>query len=396
MGLSTKQVLLVVFCGLAGNGCESTDEVPPVTDESPTEDAADSSGDSDAEGDADPGIGADAPDDTGVGADEGSDSGGDGDTSTIDDLRGVHVYTTRDLGDGSTEVVCDETLDWRTARFKGDTSFQNLVIGYIGGCEGCEYELSLEGPSRTSIYEACGPGVFDEWADLAELDSGEYEAIRDARLHYEFVAQLAFADSLDPAIHSFWEADYGVEYGWTNERVRLHYLAHYPTIDADSESSLLKWTFWEHESTHYGDFYGEYGFVHGFSYGWERQRFDAFESDRTSVEWSGSHTHTEDATLTTQVRARVFFGDACPIPRSTDGVDADGAPVPGSFCDSTENGPLDDHFAEVIDCDGCCVRESTHVSYWGDGICDDTSTSHINLNCAAFDFDAGDCGEESE
>ena len=55
-----------------------------------------------------------------------------------------------------------------------------------------------------------------------------------------------------------------------------------------------------------------------------------------------------------------------------------------------------DTFSKVMDCSGWCVRGSTQEACWGDGICDDASTSHIDRNCAAVDFDGGDCGGAAE
>ncbi len=403
MGLSTKQVLLVVVCGLAGNGCESLEEVPPVTDEAPTDEEAESTGDAEAEGDtgAEPGSEADAEADadTGVDADaEGSsDTGTDEESTTTEDLRGVHVYTTRELDDGSTEVVCDATLEWRLALLQDDNGWIHMGAGYVGWCEGCEYQLKLNGPSRTSLYEACGPGVFDGWADLADLEPWEEAAILDARGHHSPVAELAFADSWDPAISYYWAHPYTVEYTVREEAQRRHYLAHYAPVDEVSDPTLLKRTFSQSYGRSYGWFYGELGMIHGETYGFDPDtdfRPDVFESDRRSVEWSGSHTHTEDPSLTTQIRARVVFGDDCPTAWFVEGEFGHEGGVPGDSCGSQYDWA--DGFPEVIDCDGCCVRESAQVSYWGDGICDDAMTSHINLNCAAFDFDAGDCSEESE
>ena len=403
MGLSTTRILLAVLCGLGGYGCDSPEEGTPMTDEAPADEESDSSEGADADEDTGsgpgPDAGAEAGADTGADADadEGSDTGTDEESTTTEDLRGVHVYTTRELDDGSTEVVCDATLGWRLAALQTDNSYFHGGAGYVGRCEGCEYQLRLNGPSRTSLYEACGPGVFDGWSDLADLEPWEEDAILDARSHHSAVAELAFADSWDPAIYYYWAHPYTGEVTIREDGRRMHYLAHYPSVDGVSDSTLQKTTFWQTYGRSFGYFHGDMTWVHGESYGFEPATDfgpSSFESDRRSVEWSGSHTHPEDPTLTTQIRARVVFGDECPTAFLVDGEYEYGGGVPGDDCGSEIDRP--DFFSEVIDCDGCCVRESAQVSYWGDGICDDAMSSHINLNCAAFDFDAGDCSEASE
>lgn len=45
----------------------------------------------------------------------------------------------------------------------------------------------------------------------------------------------------------------------------------------------------------------------------------------------------------------------------------------------------------VYDCALKCVDEATALSYIGDGICDDGILGGIDLNCAAFKYDGGDC-----
>ena len=48
---------------------------------------------------------------------------------------------------------------------------------------------------------------------------------------------------------------------------------------------------------------------------------------------------------------------------------------------------------EITDCEGNCIAEQ-HTSLIGDGFCDD-HTGLINFNCNAFDFDGGDCSQDS-
>ena len=131
--------------------------------------------------------------------------------------------------------------------------------------------------------------------------------------------------------------------------------------------------------------------VHGHSYGYDSSSEfvpDWFAADRWAVEWSGTHNHTEDPTVTTHVGARVVLERTCHI-----GWDSPGR-VPGSECETALDSSGD--FREVYDCRGCCVRASTAELYLGDGTCDKDDTSHIDLRCAAFGFDAGDCTGDTE
>ena len=72
---------------------------------------------------------------------------------------------------------------------------------------------------------------------------------------------------------------------------------------------------------------------------------------------------------------------------SDDGSSDDGgaSPVAGDSCDEG---------AGVIDCSLDCVSASTALSWTGDGYCDDVTEPYgFHLDCAAFEYDGGDCSE---
>ena len=53
---------------------------------------------------------------------------------------------------------------------------------------------------------------------------------------------------------------------------------------------------------------------------------------------------------------------------------------------------------QIADCNGTCFPDYFYNYSQGDGMCDDGApgSSYINLNCAAFDYDGGDCGTPYE
>ncbi|MEC9391447.1 MAG: hypothetical protein VX944_15350 [Myxococcota bacterium] len=347
----------------------------------------------------------------------------------------VDIYTTRAMPDGSTEVVCDASVPFRSVSLATDDgSFFPSASRYVGSCDGCDYQLYLKGPSRSDLYEACGPGVFDGWADLADLEPWADADILAARAQHRVVAELAFADSFDPARHRWaWSAGrYGLPasgttiYAWlypypfeagigsadwgiaeVEELRTSHFLAYYAAAGGVGEARVVKQSFRSQRGVDWrivSEYCCEFGYYTGHVPGSLDPEDDFlptdFESDHRSIAWSGSYTHEADPGLTTQVRAHVDFGDECLADDPIHYYDGP-ATEPGEVC-STSIDPyigadgVIGGYAEVVDCSGCCVRESTQEAYRGDGICDDASTSHINLNCAAFDFDGGDCGGAAE